>query len=341
MSENPPTEMNVPTQPAEPEAAPVMATASESEGEVFVTTIGVDISDAISLTPIIPALDIAQPASKLASEPASHSAPASVETTSTPSRDQEPVPEAIDTSAAALEVPVDILADSYVVVESVEVTAAPAPGAAPREYVVASEVAAEQVSTSASASALNTAAPPEQGGAPVTQTESAQGLVVEAVTAAAPPNTAAPVLAAAPPVAANTAPVTDPASTLDPGLQATTAADIASGSDSEGEAAPSTTTAPEAEHQSEPRGFERPRSEQLWFYDGNIIIQTPAKQYRVHRSVLAMHSTFFKDMFELPPAAAQGKQANPMLDSCPVVEVPDAAEDWDAVLSIIYHTWEG
>ncbi|KAJ7719908.1 hypothetical protein B0H16DRAFT_1261359, partial [Mycena metata] len=44
------------------------------------------------------------------------------------------------------------------------------------------------------------------------------------------------------------------------------------------------------------------QSAEYWFDDGNIILQVESTQFRVLKSLLAMHSFVFRDMFTpLPP----------------------------------------
>ena len=74
------------------------------------------------------------------------------------------------------------------------------------------------------------------------------------------------------------------------------------------------------------------RSTNIWFDDGNIVLRTKTKQYRLHRSVLSAHSTVFRDMFGVPQPADQ----NILIDGCPVVDVTDQARDWDALLNAMY-----
>lgn len=38
----------------------------------------------------------------------------------------------------------------------------------------------------------------------------------------------------------------------------------------------------------------------LWFPDGNVILATDSYLFKVHKSLLSLHSSVFKDMFELP-----------------------------------------
>lgn len=74
-------------------------------------------------------------------------------------------------------------------------------------------------------------------------------------------------------------------------------------------------------------------SEKVWFADGNVILQTSTTRYRVHRTVLAAHSSIFKDMFEV----SQPDEQSEMLDACPVIHVSDSTEDWDEFLPLLYH----
>ncbi|KLO07747.1 hypothetical protein SCHPADRAFT_859820 [Schizopora paradoxa] len=38
----------------------------------------------------------------------------------------------------------------------------------------------------------------------------------------------------------------------------------------------------------------------LWFLDGNVVLATDTYLFKVHKSLLSLHSSVFKDMFELP-----------------------------------------
>ncbi|KAF8957728.1 hypothetical protein BDZ97DRAFT_1737158 [Flammula alnicola] len=74
------------------------------------------------------------------------------------------------------------------------------------------------------------------------------------------------------------------------------------------------------------------RSGDIWFEDGNIILQADNIQFRVHRSVLSNHSNFFKDLFMVPQP-----ERELMTDNCSLVKMPDAAQDWQNLLAIVYH----
>ncbi|KAL1730110.1 hypothetical protein EV714DRAFT_273071 [Schizophyllum commune] len=47
------------------------------------------------------------------------------------------------------------------------------------------------------------------------------------------------------------------------------------------------------------------RDPDLWFDDGNLVIQVTPRLFRVHRGVLALSSTFFRDMINFPKAQEQ------------------------------------
>ncbi|KAJ7188671.1 hypothetical protein C8R46DRAFT_1205812 [Mycena filopes] len=74
------------------------------------------------------------------------------------------------------------------------------------------------------------------------------------------------------------------------------------------------------------------RSE-LWHTDGSVVLQAENTQFRVHFSVLAMHSTFFRDLQGLPQPS---DQPDPTVDGCPVVELQDTATDVEHLLKAVY-----
>lgn len=82
----------------------------------------------------------------------------------------------------------------------------------------------------------------------------------------------------------------------------------------------------------EPEKTEKPikHSEDIWFEDGNVVLQVDRTQFRVHRSILSRHSSVFADMFALP----QPNDTSDWVEGCPVVIMSgDEAEDWEMVLS--------
>ncbi|KAF8216742.1 hypothetical protein K438DRAFT_2081667 [Mycena galopus ATCC 62051] len=72
------------------------------------------------------------------------------------------------------------------------------------------------------------------------------------------------------------------------------------------------------------------RSE-TWISDGNVVLQAGNTQFRVHWGVLARNSSVFYDMQGLPQPPEQ-----PIVDGCPVVELPDSATDVEYLLKTLY-----
>ncbi|KAJ7186555.1 hypothetical protein C8R46DRAFT_1341934 [Mycena filopes] len=72
----------------------------------------------------------------------------------------------------------------------------------------------------------------------------------------------------------------------------------------------------------------------LWFSkDTPIVIRAEGKLFQVSRGILAARSTVFSDMFTLPqPAAGE----NPQIEGCPVVDLPDSAEEVEVFLRAIF-----
>ncbi|KAI5896346.1 uncharacterized protein SCHCODRAFT_02745347 [Schizophyllum commune H4-8] len=75
--------------------------------------------------------------------------------------------------------------------------------------------------------------------------------------------------------------------------------------------------------------------EELWYDDGNLVLQAERTQFRVHRSILCKQSIVFRDMKEASCTSAAGS-AN--VDGCPVVELQDSAEAIRYMLRCMYDT---
>lgn len=75
----------------------------------------------------------------------------------------------------------------------------------------------------------------------------------------------------------------------------------------------------------------------LWFADGNIIIQASfpdkmqEKLYKLHRGVMGYHSTIFKDLFEV--ASSNSSQT---FEGLPLVDLYDDPADLDCFLRALY-----
>ncbi|KAG5653415.1 hypothetical protein H0H81_000702 [Sphagnurus paluster] len=84
----------------------------------------------------------------------------------------------------------------------------------------------------------------------------------------------------------------------------------------------------------------------LWFKDGSVICRAEKTLFKVHMSVLARHSVFFKDMFSIPQPKSESSAwcdntSKDMFrgvhtDGVPVIELYDTAEDVGNLLTALY-----
>ncbi|KAF9554986.1 hypothetical protein CPC08DRAFT_821334 [Agrocybe pediades] len=79
---------------------------------------------------------------------------------------------------------------------------------------------------------------------------------------------------------------------------------------------------------------ESPQKSYLWFEDGNVVLQAEKTLFRVHKTVLALHSEFFADMFSI---CHSQHESQPMFEAgCPLISTADSAADLTCLLSSIY-----
>ncbi|KAF8216797.1 hypothetical protein K438DRAFT_1953695 [Mycena galopus ATCC 62051] len=69
-----------------------------------------------------------------------------------------------------------------------------------------------------------------------------------------------------------------------------------------------------------------------WRSDGNVVLQAGNTQFRVHWSVLALHSSVFRDMQGLPQPPDQLN-----VEGCPIVEIFDDPDDVEYLLKVLYN----
>ena len=74
------------------------------------------------------------------------------------------------------------------------------------------------------------------------------------------------------------------------------------------------------------------RHPDLYLADGSVIVRAEDTLFRVHISMLARHSIFFRDVFGMP----KGGEGTDQLDGCPVLFLQDRAEDVANLLSALY-----
>ncbi|KAJ7935112.1 hypothetical protein B0H13DRAFT_1474520, partial [Mycena leptocephala] len=63
------------------------------------------------------------------------------------------------------------------------------------------------------------------------------------------------------------------------------------------------------------------------FDDGSVVLQAENTQFRVHWSILSIHSSVFHDMQGLPQPPDQDS-----IEGCPVVQLSDLAADVEHIL---------
>ncbi|KAJ7145835.1 hypothetical protein C8R44DRAFT_972818 [Mycena epipterygia] len=69
----------------------------------------------------------------------------------------------------------------------------------------------------------------------------------------------------------------------------------------------------------------------IWHDDGSVVLQAESTQFRIHWSVLSLHSSFFRDMRGLPQPPDQ-----PSIEGCPVIELSDTFIDIEHLLKVLY-----
>lgn len=70
----------------------------------------------------------------------------------------------------------------------------------------------------------------------------------------------------------------------------------------------------------------------IWFKDGNVVLQAGGTQYKVHQSILSINSTVFADMFLVPQPTSGGET----VEGCPLVHLTDSAVDVTFVLEALF-----
>lgn len=80
----------------------------------------------------------------------------------------------------------------------------------------------------------------------------------------------------------------------------------------------------------------------LWFFDGSVVLQAEQTLFLVHKTQLARHSLFFRDMFSLPQPSLLHEQdetlarAQLTYEGHPLVVLHDSTEDVANLLTALY-----
>ncbi len=73
----------------------------------------------------------------------------------------------------------------------------------------------------------------------------------------------------------------------------------------------------------------------FWYADGNVVLQAEETQFRVHRSLLSLHSEIMKDCFECPQPVDDD-----LVEGCPVIHLTDSAKDMDILCGLLYGVYQ-
>jgi hypothetical protein len=76
-------------------------------------------------------------------------------------------------------------------------------------------------------------------------------------------------------------------------------------------------------------GEDQERYKELWFEDGSVIFDCGPVSFRVHRSIICVHSQVFRDMFSVGTS-------DTMRHDVPVVKITDPAEGFSLFLKKLY-----
>ncbi|KAH7912682.1 hypothetical protein BJ138DRAFT_750886 [Hygrophoropsis aurantiaca] len=79
------------------------------------------------------------------------------------------------------------------------------------------------------------------------------------------------------------------------------------------------------------------RCEKLWYPDGNIVFHAADTIYRIHHSILSIHSRVFKDIFEKPFSDESHDTEVESFENCLVVRLLDSPKEIESLLMTIYY----
>ncbi|KAL1705745.1 hypothetical protein EV121DRAFT_279329 [Schizophyllum commune] len=74
------------------------------------------------------------------------------------------------------------------------------------------------------------------------------------------------------------------------------------------------------------------RHPRFWYHDGSIVLHVENTLFRVHQSVISLHSEVFADMLAVPQPVGEDQ-----LEGCHIVRLhDDTALDWEKLLVVLY-----
>ena len=75
------------------------------------------------------------------------------------------------------------------------------------------------------------------------------------------------------------------------------------------------------------------QQQDLYFDDGNVVIEAQGTVFRVYRGLLSRHSPVFASMLALPPEAESSMDT---YDGCAMVHCSDSTHNMEAFLKALY-----
>lgn len=76
------------------------------------------------------------------------------------------------------------------------------------------------------------------------------------------------------------------------------------------------------------------QSNEVWFDDGNIVLQAGDTLFKVYRGILSRESPFFRDMFSLPQSDTTMADC---YDGCMVIPVHDKPDEMKKFLAAVHN----
>ncbi|KAK7691527.1 hypothetical protein QCA50_004926 [Cerrena zonata] len=75
------------------------------------------------------------------------------------------------------------------------------------------------------------------------------------------------------------------------------------------------------------------RRSDIWFDDGNLVIQAGDQLFRVYKGMLTSISPVFKDLFLVAVPSSEDPE---MIDGCPVIRVPDPSDEFHSLMKVLF-----
>ena len=75
------------------------------------------------------------------------------------------------------------------------------------------------------------------------------------------------------------------------------------------------------------------RKSDIWFDDGNLVIQAEDRLFRVYKGMLTSVSPVFRDLFLVAVPSTEDTET---MDGCPVIRVPDPSDEFHSLMKVLF-----